>query len=79
MNISKCNNVRDIRKLAKKRLPKPIFDYIDGGSDDEETLRNNTESFNNFELIPNVLRDVSSVDTKVNVLGSTIDFPFPLG
>ncbi|PPR78789.1 MAG: putative L-lactate dehydrogenase [Alphaproteobacteria bacterium MarineAlpha2_Bin1] len=76
MNISKCNNVRDIRKLAKKRLPKPIFDYIDGGSDDEETLRNNTESFNNFELIPNVLRDVSSVDTKVNVLGSTIDFPF---
>ncbi len=76
MDISKCNNIDDIRRLAKKRLPKPIFDYIDGGSDDEETLRNNTEAFNNFDLIPNVLRDVSKLDTKVSVLGATIDFPF---
>ena len=46
MNLKDCHNVEDFRKLAKKRLPSPIFHYIDGGSDDEVTLKRNTESFN---------------------------------
>jgi len=46
MNLKDCHNVEDFRKLAKKKLPSPIFHYIDGGSDDEVTLKRNTDSFN---------------------------------
>ena len=55
MNLNDCHNFDDFRKLAKKKLPSPIFHYIDGGSDDEITLKRNTESFNQCDLIPNVL------------------------
>ncbi len=75
MNLKDCHNVEDFRKLAKKRLPSPIFHYIDGGSDDELTLKRNTDSFNNCDLIPNVLTDVSNIDLSTTVLGQKIDFP----
>ncbi len=75
MNLKDCHNVEDFRKLAKKKLPSPIFHYIDGGSDDEITLKRNTESFNKCDLIPNVLTDVSNIDLSTNVLGQKIDFP----
>ena len=75
MNLKDCHNFDDYRKLAKNKLPSPIFHYIDGGADDEVTLRRNTESFNNCDLVPNVLSDVSSVDLSTNVLGQKIDFP----
>jgi len=75
MNLKDCHNVEDFRKLAKKRLPSPIFHYIDGGSDDEITLKRNTESFDTCDLVPNVLTDVSNVDLSTNVLGQKIDFP----
>jgi len=75
MNLKDCHNVEDFRRLAKKRLPSPIFHYIDGGSDDEVTLKRNTESFNNCDLVPNVLSDVSKIDLSTTVLGQKIDFP----
>jgi len=75
MNVKDCHNVEDFRKLAKKKLPSPIFHYIDGGSDDEITLKRNTDSFNKCDLIPNVLSDVSKIDLSTNVLGQKIDFP----
>jgi len=75
MNLRDCHNVEDFRKLAKIKLPSPIFHYIDGGSDDEVTLKRNTESFNNCDLVPNVLNDVSNVDLSTTVLGQKIDFP----
>ena len=75
MNLKDCHNVEDFRKLAKKKLPSPIFHYIDGGSDDEITLKRNTDSFNNYDLIPNVLTGVSNVDLSTTVLGQKIDFP----
>ena len=78
MNLKDCHNFDDYRKLAKKKLPSPIFHYIDGGADDEVTLKRNTESFNSCDLVPNVLSDVSSVDLSTTVLGQKIDFPlFP--
>ena len=76
MNISDCRNFDDYRKLAKKKLPSPIFHYIDGGADDEVTLKRNTESFNSCDLVPNVLSDVSSIDLSTTVLGQKIDFPY---
>ena len=46
MNLKDCHNVEDFKKLAQKKLPGPIFHYIDGGSDDEVTLKRNTDAFN---------------------------------
>ncbi len=75
MNLKDCHNVEDFRKLAKKKLPSPIFHYIDGGSDDEITLKRNTDSFNTCDLIPSVLNNVSNVDLSTTVLGQKIKFP----
>ena len=58
MSLKDCYNFEDFRKLAKKRLPSPIFHYIDGGSDDEITLKRNTNSFDDCDLVPNILRSV---------------------
>jgi len=75
MNLKDCHNVEDFRKLAKKKLPSPIFHYIDGGADDEATLKRNTDSFNTCDLIPSVLNNVSNVDLSTTVLGQKIKFP----
>ena len=75
MNLKDCHNFNDFRKLAKKKLPSPIFHYIDGGADDEVTLNRNTEAFNDCDLIPNVLADVGNIDLSTTVLGKKIDFP----
>jgi L-lactate dehydrogenase (cytochrome) len=75
MNLRDCYNFDDFKKLAKKKLPSPIFHYIDGGSDDETTLNRNTDAFNECDLVPNVLTNVKEVDLSVEVLGKKIDFP----
>ena len=75
MNLNDCHSFDDYRKLAKKKLPSPIFHYIDGGSDDEITLKRNTEAFNNCDLVPNVLSDVGSVDLSTTIFGKKINFP----
>jgi L-lactate dehydrogenase (cytochrome) len=75
MKINDCYNVDDFRKLAKKNLPSPIFHYIDGGSDDEITLRRNTESFSKCDLVPNILASVGQPDLSTTVLGQKIDMP----
>ena len=75
MNLKDCYNFSDFRKLAKKKLPSPIFHYIDGGSDDEATLRRNTESFNDCDLVPNILASVGKPDLSTTVFGKKIDMP----
>tara|TARA_E500000331_G_scaffold173568_1_gene167705 strand:- start:179 stop:1327 length:1149 start_codon:yes stop_codon:yes gene_type:complete len=75
MNLSNCFNFHDFRKLAHQKLPSPIFNYIDGGADDELTYKRNTEAFNNVDLIPNVLRGVENVDLSTTIFGKKIDLP----
>lgn len=75
MKLSHCNNVSDLRKLAKRNLPWPIFNYMDGGSDDELTLARNTAAFNDYELMPTQLSDVSKIDLQTKVLGQEIEWP----
>ena len=75
MNLNDCYNFNDFRKLAKKNLPAPIFHYIDGGSDDETTLRRNTESFAKCDLVPNILASVGEPDLSTTVFGEKIDLP----
>ena len=75
MSLKKCYNFEDFRILAKKKLPAPIFHYIDGGSDDESTLKRNTESFNDCDLVPNILTSVGKPDLSTNIFGRKIDMP----
>ena len=75
MSIDRCYNFDDFRKLAKKNLPAPIFHYIDGGSDDETTLRRNTESFAKCDLVPNILASVGEPDLSTTVFGEKINLP----
>ena len=75
MNLNNCLNFKDFRKLAKKKLPSPIFNYIDGGADDEITLKRNTDSFDKCDLVPNVLAEVGSPDLSTTIFGKKIDLP----
>jgi len=75
MHLSGCHNFRDFQNLARRRLPRPIFDYIAGGSDDETTLRRNAESFEHVDLLPNVLRGVADIDLSTTVMGQKLDLP----
>jgi L-lactate dehydrogenase (cytochrome) len=76
MRLSHCHNFHDFRRLAKRRLPSPIFNYIDGAADDETTYRRNTESFERCDLVPNVLRGVKDVDMSVTIMGQKLATPF---
>ena len=75
MNVDDCFNTRQFRKLAKSRLPGPIFHYIDGAADDEVTYRRNTEAFEACDLVPNVLAGVEEVDLSTTVMGIPMDMP----
>jgi L-lactate dehydrogenase (cytochrome) len=77
--LSDCHNVTDLRALAKRNLPWPIFNYLDGGADDELSLSRNSDAFNDYELLPTQLSDVSRIDTKTTVLGQEIEWPVFLG
>ena len=75
MRLARCHNHRDFRRLAKQRLPAPLFHYIDGGADDEVTLRRNTQAFDDVDLVPNVLAGVGDVDLSTEVLGQRLRLP----
>lgn len=76
MRLGGCQNFHDFRRLAKQRLPGPIFDYIDGAADDETTYRRNTASFEDCDLLPSVLAGVADVDLSVTVMGQKLAVPF---
>jgi L-lactate dehydrogenase (cytochrome) len=76
MRLNDCHNYHDFRELAMRRLPSPIFNYIDGAADDEVTYRHNTSSFECCDLVPNVLRGVEYVDLSVTMMGQKLAVPF---
>lgn len=78
MRLKNCHSVDDFRRMAKARLPSPIFDYIDGAADDERTKDRNTAAFDDCDLVPNVLAGVSEIDTGVTVMGKRIAMPLML-
>ncbi|SVB76390.1 uncharacterized protein METZ01_LOCUS229244 [marine metagenome] len=75
MTLKKCNNIADLRGRAKKKLPWPIFNYLDGGADDEIALRRNTLAFDEYELLPTQLSDISNIDLSTTLLGKDIGWP----
>jgi L-lactate dehydrogenase (cytochrome) len=78
MRLEDCQNFADFRELARRRLPYPVFHYIDGAADDEVTKRQNTAAFDRCDLVPNVLAGVAEIDTSVTVMGRKIDMPLML-
>ena len=69
MRIDRCKNIGDFRSMARRKLPGPIFHYIDGAADDEVTYRRNTNAYERCDLVPNVLAGVESIDMSVTVMG----------
>ena len=78
MRLSDCHNIDDLRRLAKRRLPWPVFDYIDGAADDELTKARNTAAFDDVDLVPNVLAGVAEIDTSCTIMGRKSALPLML-
>jgi L-lactate dehydrogenase (cytochrome) len=78
MRLSDCHNIDDFRRLAKQRLPWPVFDYIDGAADDELTKARNTAAFADCDLVPDVLAGVGEIDTSVTIMGRKSALPLIL-
>ncbi|MEX2394024.1 MAG: alpha-hydroxy acid oxidase [Actinomycetota bacterium] len=76
--LAKTGDVEDLRKMAMRRLPRGVFDYIDGAAEDEITLAKNSQDFRDLTFRPRVLRDVSTIDSTTNVLGKPVPFPLIL-
>ena len=76
--LATAASVADLRRIAKRRLPHGVFDYIDGGAEDERTLRNNSDAFARIEFRPRVLRSVATIDTTTTLLGRPVPFPLVL-
>jgi L-lactate dehydrogenase (cytochrome) len=78
MRLSDCHNIDDFRALARRRLPWPVFDYIDGAADDELTKARNTAAFAEVDLVPEVLAGVAEVDPSVTIMGRRSALPLML-
>jgi L-lactate dehydrogenase (cytochrome) len=70
--------VDDLRRISRRRLPAGVFDYFDGGAEDERTLRQNASAFSKLEFRPNVLVDVSELDTATTLFGKRVSMPLML-
>ena len=73
--LQDCHSIMDLRALARRRLPSPIFHHLDGGAETETTERRNTLAFDEVKLVPRCLIDVVAVKTATSVLGQKIDWP----
>jgi L-lactate dehydrogenase (cytochrome) len=76
--LRKGVSVADLRSIARRRLPRGVFDYIDGGAEDELTLSSNADAFHRLTFRPRVLRDVGVIDTSSTLLGRALPFPLVL-
>ena len=73
--LSRCANVDDLRLAAKRRLPRGVFDYIDGAAEDERSAARNVQAFDRLGFRPRVLRDVGEVDCSTTLLGRPLPMP----
>lgn len=78
MRLTDCHNIADFRELARRRLPWPVFDYIDGAADDEVTKARNTSAFDQADLVPDVLAGVAEIDTSITLMGRKSALPLML-
>ncbi len=77
--LGACHDVADLRRAAKRRIPRPVFDYVDGAADEEIAVAANAAAFRSWRFLPRVLAGVASADTSAPVLGATLPVPLLLG
>lgn len=78
LRLASCHDLDDVRKAARRRLPRPVADYIEGGADAEESLRNNVEAFRARRFVPRALNDVSAPRLTTSFFGAEAAFPLGL-
>ena len=78
-DLERAVNIEDLRRLARRRLPRAIFDFFDGGAEDEVTLRDNRAAFERVRLLPKVLVNVAQVDMCVRLFGIDTSLPLAIG
>ncbi len=81
-SLERAASIDDLRAMARRRIPRFAFDLVDGGAESERNMRRNVEAFEEIELTPRYMVDVSSIDTRVTLFGQTYDAPFgmaPIG
>ena len=78
-DISSAINIEDLRCLARRRLPRAVFDFFDGGAEDEVTLRENRAAFERVRLLPKVLVNVAEVDMRTPIFGVESKLPMAIG
>ena len=76
--LSACHDIDDLRATGRRLIPRPVFDYVDGGADQEVSLRANTRAFRQFRFQPRTLVNVSEPDTSAAFLGSVTPLPLAL-
>jgi isopentenyl diphosphate isomerase/L-lactate dehydrogenase-like FMN-dependent dehydrogenase len=82
MRLDRAASIDDLRQMARRRIPRFAFDLVDGGAESERNLRRNSEAFEEVELTPRYMVDVSKIDTRATLFGQTYDAPFgtaPIG
>ena len=76
--LARAASVEDLRRIARRRLPRGVFDYIDGAAEDELTRSRNTAAFQRLEFRPRILRNVAAIRTETTLLGKPLPFPLVL-
>ncbi len=76
--LDHCYNIADLREVARKRLPKGVFEYLDLGTEDMVSLENNRRVIKEIKLLNKVLVDVSKIDTSADILGARAALPFAI-
>jgi L-lactate dehydrogenase (cytochrome) len=77
--LGSCYDIADLRRAAKRRIPRPVFDYVDGAADEEIAVAANVAAFRSWRFLPRVLAGVASADTSAPVFSSTLPAPIVLG
>ncbi|MFP6681700.1 MAG: alpha-hydroxy-acid oxidizing protein, partial [Gammaproteobacteria bacterium] len=73
--LNRCRNINDLRRAARIRMPSPMFHYMDGAAEDEVSLKRSYSSFDDYELLPRYLTNVSEIDPTTTIMGQSVDFP----
>ncbi|HEY6279059.1 MAG TPA: alpha-hydroxy acid oxidase [Streptosporangiaceae bacterium] len=76
--LARCRDLDDLRECSRRLTPRPVFDYVDGGADDELSMAANRAALTRWRFMPRVLVDVSAPDTSAQVLGQTLPLPLVL-
>jgi len=77
--LARCHDIHELRTRARRLIPRPVFDYVDGGADEELSIRANREAFTRWRFVPRALVDVSAPDTSARVLDRALPLPLVLG